>query len=141
MSKNRPIIVSTTQASTMPVEVSAEGLEPNQCRAFVEAVLSLAMRDQMLAWWQGFDATSGGPFMRYYGPVEAEDRRWWEMTSAPAEDLVVLWQYVVGLPVLERNLPPKGKVAVIKDGQEVTVHLEIPDACCFKFQWSDEIVA
>ena len=141
MSKNRPFIVSTTQASTMPVEVSAEGLEPNQCRAFVEAVLSQAMRDQMLAWWQGFDATSGGPFMRYYGPVEAEDRRWWEMTSAPAEDLVVLWQYVVGLPVLERTLPPKGKVAVIKDGQEVTVHLEIPDACCFKFQWSDEIVA
>jgi hypothetical protein len=105
------------------------------------AIVCQAMHDGMLSVRIGADPESGEPCMYYYGPVGAEEPRWWDMTPPPLSAYLQMLTWVFWLAETEPSFPTiRGKIPAVKQGRRLDLDLEIDGIYSVKISWPEQEV-
>lgn len=95
--------------SSYSVEWSIDPVKQREaCNRLLGLLIAQAHEDGMCRIRFMAEVTTGQVQLQYYGPRDAEDARWWDMTPAPPETFNGIIQAIVSATQFEEGSAPRG---------------------------------
>lgn len=110
-------------------------------RRLLCALVAQAMRDGMTRIRIGYDAETGEPFMRYFGPVDSDGPIWWKMYPPTKTGFHAMEAWCLSLCEARPVTPPGGTIAATMNGEPVTLQFAQPDASSIELRWPEAMAS
>lgn len=107
-------------------------------RRLLGLVVRQAMQDGMTRVRFAVDEMTGEASMRYFGPVDRENRAWWDMVPPPADCHPTLLEVCISLAGKRRFFPINAAIPTMNGATRFALGFHAKNANDFELSWDEK---